>query len=173
MQNFNQGPYGQQMSPSGVQNQPAMPNQQNASASWFGQMPNMQPMMQPPMMPNGMMMGAMNRPAFGQPQQQQGSFDFVRVNTYDDIKNAYVERGQRVWFMLQNDPVIALKMTDNVGRSETTYFKIFEFAPESEAVTSDMGRFENLAQELERRIKSIEEQVAKMKGNDVNVEPAE
>lgn len=125
-------------------------------------------------------------PAPMQPQaappvvQPVGDFDFVRVGTIKDIKEAYVERGRRQWFMLQNDPVIAMKFVDNAGITDTKYFKISPFDPESEPVEEHdaagdkyvpMSAFE----ELSKRISRIDEQVAKFTSKEGvrNGKPAE
>lgn len=64
------------------------------------------------------------------PQTQP--FDWIRVNTLDDIKSVTVNPGEKAWIMLKNDPIFAVKIADSMGMANTEYFKFEPYDPSSE-----------------------------------------
>ena len=103
-------------------------------------------------------------------QRQQGSmvnqsdgFDFIRVNSVDDIKGFYVPAYGHAWFMFQDEPIMAYKFANEMGIAETKFFKFFEFEPSSEdkQEQSDVnGSFAS-----KEYVKTLEEQIAKIKSD--------
>lgn len=79
-----------------------------------------------------------NQMPISQPQQFQNqytpqqSFDWIRVNTLDDIKSVTVNPGEKAWIMLKNDPIFAVKIADSMGMANTEYFKFEPYDPSSE-----------------------------------------
>lgn len=68
------------------------------------------------------------QPQYPQPQ----TFDWIRVNTLDDIKSVTVNPGEKAWIMLKNDPIFAVKIADSMGMANTEYFKFEPYDPSSE-----------------------------------------
>lgn len=107
----------------------------------------------------GNQMGQM-QPVQGRNVAARNNFDFVPVNTVDDVKSYFVEQGTKVWFRFQNDPVIAVKLSDGYNPSEIHYFRIEEFDPSQQVQqtqTADTSRFVSVDY-LEQRLKEMEGQ---------------
>lgn len=90
------------------------------------------------------------------------NFDFIPVNSIDDVKNYYVEPGQKAWFRFQNDPFIALKISDGYNPCEMHFFNVNEVdpnditkerTPQKEFVTVDY---------LNTRLKNMEDDILKL-----------
>lgn len=98
-------------------------------------------------------------PAQQQPQQQ---FDWIRVNTLEDVKNVSVQPGGKAWIMLQNDPVFVVKTADAMGLATTQAFKFEPYNPQQAPVTE----YAPLAvvQQLEQQIQVMAEELNSMKG---------
>lgn len=118
-----------------------------------------------PMQRNQMYQNQMQNQMQG--QMQDNNFDFILINSLEEIDHYQIGKNQRVWFMHQSEPVIAVKISDNLGKTDTRYFNIFEFDPKKQKaeqetqelnkfVTSEM--FDNFMESVETKInKKFEE----------------
>lgn len=105
-------------------------------------------------------------PTFTQPQQtaqqaSQQSFEWIRVNTIDDIKNVSVAPNGQAWIMLQNDPIFAVKSADAMGLATTRMFKFEPYtqdaqkAPEQQYVTMEM--YQKMQEEIKIMSNELDE----------------
>lgn len=102
-----------------------------------------------------------------QGQMQDNNFDFILVNSLEEIDHYQIGKIQRVWFMHQSEPIIAVKISDNLGKTDTRYFNIFEFDPKkqkAEQETQELNKFvtpemfDNFRESVETKInKKFEE----------------
>lgn len=120
-----------------------------------------------------------------QPQQVQQSFEFPRVSGFEDVKNIHLEPGQRQWFMFEDDPIMGVKMLDNMGvKTYTRFFLMKEISPEEYLnkgkvqnqefvpVKEFNEAFSNLQHGFELKIKEMEQKIMKLqKGMKNNAEP--
>lgn len=109
-------------------------------------------------------------------QQMQQAFDFIPVNSFDDVKSFYVKPNERYWFRFQNDPIIALKFADSAGIAEIKYFNITEFSPQAQNnVQAQNQQFAPLeaVQQMQEKIKQLENQINEFKGANYNEQSAE
>lgn len=102
------------------------------------------------------------------PQTQP--FDWIRVNTLDDIKSVTVNPGEKAWIMLKNDPIFAVKIADSMGMANTEYFKFEPYDPSSEksknpVIYATIDDINELRSEIEalkggnNRVKSVKQPV--------------
>lgn len=60
------------------------------------------------------------------PQTMQSGPDWVQVPNIKQVEQISVTPGGRAWIMVQNEPVIALRVADQMGLVSTTYYKKYE-----------------------------------------------
>ena len=72
---------------------------------------------------------------FQQPQQSQapGGLDIVTVQTIQQVEQIQINPGQRRLVMVQNEPVVAMRVADNMGIASTEYYQLVKFDPTSRA----------------------------------------
>lgn len=151
-------------------------NQTNIGA--MPQMPSNYPWMPSnftPVVPNNNQVGNLQT-AQNISQQMQQAFDFIPVNSFDDVKSFYVKPNERYWFRFQNDPIIALKFADSAGIAEIKYFNITEFSPQAQSnVQAQNQQFAPLetVQQMQEKIKQLENQLNEFKGANYNEQSAE
>lgn len=86
----------------------------------YGQPPYMQP--QPPPQQQQ------------QPQQpQQRGPDWLSVQTINQVEQISVPAGTKAWVMVQNEPVFALRVADQMGLVQTSYYRFEPFDPAAQA----------------------------------------
>ena len=86
----------------------------------YGQPPYMQP--QPPPQQQQ------------QPQQpQQRGPDWLSVQTINQVEQISVPAGTKAWVMVQNEPVFALRVADQMGLVQTSYYRFEQFDPAAQA----------------------------------------
>lgn len=108
-----------------------------------------------------------------QTQQPARNFDFIRVNSYDDIKSFFVPPYGNAWFMFQEEPIMAYKFANEMGVTETKYFKFFEFDPKDDEHTKQDDQMVEFAsakyvRELSNKVEELYRQVASISGGVVN-----
>lgn len=65
------------------------------------------------------------QPAYSQPQ-----IDVSTVQSVQQIEQVQVQPGTRRLIMAQNEPVIAMRVADNIGLITTDYYRLEKFVPE-------------------------------------------
>lgn len=58
-----------------------------------------------------------------QPQPQQAGPDWIRVATAQQVEQVSVQPGGKAWVMVENMPVFALRVADNMGLVTTDYYR--------------------------------------------------
>lgn len=96
-------------------------------------------------------------------RMMQNQFDFILVNSFEEIEQFKMDRNQRVWFMLENEPVIAAKISDNVGLTKIRSFKIFEFDYKQEkqkiAEASQLNNEKNAASNIDEIMNTLRSEI--------------
>lgn len=96
----------------------------------------------------------------GQQASSQGNQELVPVQTVDQVEQVQVQPGQRRIVMVQNEPVIAARIADNMGLVTTQYYQLTPYDPH--AVTSIVPAQnyiteEQFDQRLEQRLAAFAE----------------
>lgn len=73
-----------------------------------------------------------------QNQPQQTGPDWIQVPTAQQVEQVSVQPGGKAWVMVQNDPVFALRVADNMGLVTTDYYR-FEKIDPSAATAAQQG----------------------------------
>lgn len=96
---------------------------------------------------------------FGQPTQnlpqrpQQSGPDWMQVPTVKQVEQIQVQPGGKAWVMVQNEPVFALRVADQMGLVTTSYYRFEKYDPDATAATSSpeyvtRAEFEKFVQSL-------------------------
>lgn len=70
-----------------------------------------------------------------QPPQRSG-IEVVPVQTLQQVEQVQVQPGTRKLIMVQNEPVVAMRVADNMGLVTTDYYQLQKFSPSSMPVSS-------------------------------------
>lgn len=70
-------------------------------------------------------------------QNQNGLPSISQVNTIKQVEQIQVHPGGKMLVLVANEPVIAMRMADNMGLTTTDYYKIAKFDPESSSNQKD------------------------------------
>ena len=112
-----------------------------------------------PMPFNGQSPGQ-NQPPFQQQgmQQaspaQQGGPDWIQVPELKQVEQVQVQPGGKSWVMVQNEPVFALRVADQMGLVTTSYYRFAKIEPTAMTVGATpqdfvtRSEFEQLVQSL-------------------------
>lgn len=115
-------------------------------------------------------------PAFQQPMQsavpQGQDFDWIRVNTMEDVKNVTVAPGKKAWIMLQNDPVFVVKSANDMGLATTQAFKFEPYNPQ-QAAAAPAAEYAPMSavQNLQQRIDDLTTELNALKGGAARGKP--
>lgn len=63
-----------------------------------------------------------------QPTQQTGP-DWITVQNIANIEQVQVQPGAKAWVMVQNEPVFALRVADQMGLVTTSYYRFEKYDP--------------------------------------------
>lgn len=143
----NYGPYGFSGPFGGPFNSPMAP--QSAQQGLFGQ-----PMPQP-------------TPA---PAVQQTGPDWVPVTDIKQVEQVQVAPGGKAWVMLQNEPIFALRVADQMGLVTTSYYRFEKIDPAAMSAPATSQEFVTRA-EFQRFVESLRAPIAEQ--TTAAVEPVE
>lgn len=105
------------------------------------------------------------QPMLAAPQGQE--FDWIRVNTLDDVKNVSVPPGKKAWIMLQNDPIFVVKAANDMGLATTQAFRFEPYNPQQAAPaqqqTAEYAPM-SVIEQMQRRIDDLSEEMNALKG---------
>lgn len=62
-------------------------------------------------------------------QKPTENMNWIFVNDVDKVEQVNVMAGQKAWVMVQNEPVFALRVADNMGLVSTEYYKFEKYNP--------------------------------------------
>jgi hypothetical protein len=66
-----------------------------------------------------------------QPQQIQQGSELVTVQTIAQVEQVSLQPGQRKMVMVQNEPIIAARVADQMGLVTTEYYQLQKYTPNS------------------------------------------
>lgn len=89
-----------------------------------------------------------------QPPAQSG-LDWIPVQDIKQVEQVQVQPGGKSWVMLQNEPIFALRVADQMGLVTTTYYRFEKIDPAATAPTAQQDfvtrdEFEKFVQSLKR-----------------------
>lgn len=70
------------------------------------------------------------------PQPQQSGPDWLQVPNIKQVEQVSVQPGGKAWVMVQNEPVFALKVADQMGLVTTSYYRFEKYDPEAAVAAS-------------------------------------
>lgn len=114
----------------------------------------------PPSFPTGFQNSFSGQVIPQTPATQNGVQDLVSVQTIEQVEQVQVQPGQRRIVMVQNDPVIAARVADNMGLVSTQYYQLTPYDPHAVASLSPTQNYiteEQFDQRLEQRLASFAE----------------
>ena len=80
----------------------------------------------------------MYAPAVNPSQPKQSGPDWIQVPTVKHVEQVQVQPGSKAWVMVQNEPVFALRVADQMGLVNTDYYRFEKIDPAStQPATSD------------------------------------
>ena len=99
--------------------------------------------------------------AMPQPVQENNGMDIAYVQNMNQVEQVQVLPGSRKLIMVQNDPVVALRVADNMGLVTTDYYKLVKFSPSDNDVTekSDVSDKYVTQEQLEARLNKLVESI--------------
>lgn len=113
----------------------------------------------PPMMPYGqpgaMMQSALQRPTQVPAAPQQPNLPVVmQVPTIKHVEQTQVQPGGRALILVANEPVVAMRVADNMGLTTTDYYQLTHFDPNAVVPGQETGDFVTRA-ELRQTLESF------------------
>lgn len=66
-------------------------------------------------------------------QAAQSGPDWVPAPTVKQVEQVQVQPGGKAWVMVQNEPIFALRVADNLGMVTTDYYRFEKIDPAAEA----------------------------------------
>lgn len=91
-------------------------------------------------------------------------FDWIRVNSMDDVKNVSVPPGQKAWIMLQNDPIFVVKSANDMGLATTQAFKFEPYNPQQQQAPAAEYAPMSVVQQLQQQIETLSSELNALKG---------
>lgn len=109
---------------------------------------------------------SMYNPYAPQPVQpvKSAEFDWIRVNSMDDVKNVSVPPGQKAWIMLQNDPIFVVKSANDMGLATTQAFKFEPYNPQQQQAPAAEYAPMSVVQQLQQQIETLSSELNALKG---------
>ena len=74
------------------------------------------------------------QPYYG--QRPHNNMDWIFAATVKQVEQINVQPGQKAWVMVQNEPVFALRVADQMGLISTTYYRFERYDPEEKTADS-------------------------------------
>lgn len=106
-----------------------------------------------------------------QPQQAQaGGLDIVTVQNVGQVEQVQINPGQRRLVMVQNEPVVAMRVADNMGLASTEYYQLVKFDPMSRTNVQTVDNNKYITDEqLETRLREFMETIKKGAGTNESI----
>ena len=84
-------------------------------------------------------------------QRTHGNMEWIFAPTVRQVEQVAVQPNQKAWVMVQNEPVFALRMADQMGLITTNYYRFERYDPEEKTVENRYITRE----ELDRRLDEV------------------
>lgn len=94
---------------------------------------------------------------------QQGGMEIINVQTIQQVEQVQIAPGQRKLIMVQNEPVVAVRVADNMGLASTEYYKLMKFDPfvnETDTHKDDSSKYVT-EEQLEERLNKLVDNIKK------------
>ena len=75
--------------------------------------------------------------SMGSAQSPQSGPDWLQVPTVNQVEQVQVQPGGKAWVMVQNEPVFALRVADQMGLVTTDYYRFEKIDPAVSAPAQD------------------------------------
>lgn len=104
--------------------------------------------------------GIMNIPQMQQPTPQtaqapQTGPDWVKVPEIQQVEQVQVQPGAKSWVMVQNQPVFALRVADQMGLVTTSYYRFEKIDPAAMTAATSKSEEYVTRQEFQQFVESL------------------
>lgn len=106
-----------------------------------------------------------NNPAPAAPEM-----DWIRVPSFDNIKDVYVQPNGKAWIMLQNEPIFAVKTADAMGLASTQAFRFEPYNPETRKTDQEFAPLD-IVMQMQTQIQLLSSELDALKGGTQNGKP--
>ena len=89
------------------------------------------------------------------PQPPQSGPDWIMAQTMAQVEQVAVQPGQKAWVMVQNEPIFALRVADQMGLITTNYYR---FEPYDPAAAKQPAAEYITRQEFEKMVAQLKEE---------------
>lgn len=94
--------------------------------------------------------------------QQQTGMDVAYVPDLHSVEQLQLAPGQRKLVLVQNEPVVAMRVADSMGLVSTDYYRLEKFSP-TDAIQPKVENDYITKEQLEARLSEMFEQLTAMK----------
>lgn len=104
-----------------------------------------------------------NYPAPQNTQQNQSGMEIIPVQTIQQVEQVQIAPGQRKLIMVQNEPVVAVRVADNMGLASTEYYRLMKFDPfanKTDTAEADSNKYVT-EEQLEKRLNALVNDIKK------------
>lgn len=81
--------------------------------------------------------------------------DWITVQTIEQVENVNVQPGTKSWIMVQNVPVFALRVADQMGLVSTEFYKFEKYIPEDIEKSTSFVTKEEMKKAIDDAIKEV------------------
>lgn len=104
--------------------------------------------------------GMMNIPQTQQnapqaPQAPQAGPDWIQVPEIQQVEQVQVQPGAKAWVMVQNQPVFALRVADQMGLVNTSYYRFEKIDPAAMTAATSKSEEYVTRQEFQQFVESL------------------
>lgn len=110
------------------------------------------------MMQFGMMQ---NAPQIAPQQPQSAGPAVMQVSTTKQVEQVQVQPGGKALVLVANEPVIAMRMADNMGLTTTDYYHIEKFDPDATPAAAATGDFVP-REEFNQTVQTLVQEIQKL-----------
>lgn len=100
------------------------------------------------------------------PAVQQTGPDWVPVTDIKQVEQVQVAPGGKAWVMLQNEPIFALRVADQMGLVTTSYYRFEKIDPAAMSTPASSQEFVTRA-EFQRFVESLRAPIAEQPAADL------
>lgn len=118
--------------------------------------PGQQMAQQPPFQPQGIMnIPQMQQPTPQAAQAPQTGPDWIQVPEIQQVEQVQVQPGAKAWVMVQNQPVFALRVADQMGLVNTSYYRFEKIDPSATTSAAPTNEEYVTRQEFQQFVESL------------------
>lgn len=118
--------------------------------------PGQQMAQQQPFQPQGIMnIPQMQQPTPQAAQAPQTGPDWIQVPEIQQVEQVQVQPGAKAWVMVQNQPVFALRVADQMGLVNTSYYRFEKIDPSATTAAAPTNEEYVTRQEFQQFVESL------------------